>query len=172
MRAAKGELATGVKEGTGKDATSPLKYLQYDGLPTNMSSSDEGTSWCGAFVNYCLESQGYTGQQDNPLAVENWNGFWGRNWEAGVQLSQPTYGAVVTLGNEHMGFIVGLNATGTRALILGGNQGDAVNISSWPIRKDFKYFVPRNYIVPPLDSNSEYLRGTHQGTVPSGGRIR
>ncbi|MBK9327718.1 MAG: TIGR02594 family protein [Sphingobacteriales bacterium] len=168
----KAKSQIGIKEDLNKDANNPevVKYLNYDGVPSDMRSTMDKTAWCGAFVNYCLEESGYTGESTNPLAVENWMGMW-NNWTDGVQIDEPEYGALVTFGNNHIGFVVGLDGKGN-LYVLGGNQDDEVNISIYPIKSNFEYFMPSNYNSTPLDKNQNYLKSTFTGTAANGGSTK
>lgn len=88
-------------------------------------ASDE-ISWCGLFVAHCI---GLTLPGEalpiNPLGARNWSKF-------GIACT-PQPGAVMTFWREsrtgwkgHVGFYVGEDASAFH--ILGGNQGDAVNV--------------------------------------------
>ncbi len=165
------ELKLGVKEGTGNNQTSPIKYLNYEGVQKNMRALKEEKPWCAAFVNYVLEESGYVGESINPLAVENWNGTW-RIWERGYEIDKPSYGAIVTFGDTHMGFVVGISENGKKLLVLGGNQDDEVNVSEYTIKNNFKYFLPEGYIPKEFESNEEFLKQSYQGTVKNGGNTQ
>lgn len=84
----------------------------------------ENTPWCGGFMAWVMAESGLTHHIPNafPLA---------RSWaKAGTALSKPAYGCVVVFsrGNMgHVGIVVGKDAKGN-LMVLGGNQGDAVNI--------------------------------------------
>jgi uncharacterized protein (TIGR02594 family) len=81
-----------------------------------------GQPWCGAFVaEVCAESG---------LAYPRaW--YRARAWlDWGVRLAGPALGCVVVFqrpGGGHVGLVVGIDAQ-HRLMVLGGNQGDAVNI--------------------------------------------
>ncbi|WP_156032739.1 hypothetical protein [Prevotella sp. 10(H)] len=163
------EMQLGVREGTNNDATSPVKYLNYEGVPKTMRSISEATAWCGAFVNYVLEETGYTGQEVNPLAVENWNGTW-RTWGDGVEIDEPSYGALVTFGDTHIGLVVGMSKDETELFVLGGNQADEVNVSKYAIKTNFKYFLPQNYTPFSFENDPEFLKESYEGTITNGSR--
>lgn len=117
------QRAIGVHEDT-SPASNPLiigwaRRLRID------YGSDE-ISWCGLFVAHCI---GLTLPGEalpiNPLGARNWSMF-------GVACT-PQPGAVMTFWREsrngwkgHVGFYVGEDASAFH--ILGGNQGDAVNV--------------------------------------------
>ncbi len=171
MTLAFSELALGVKEGTKNDQTSPVKYLSYTGVPEKMRAFSESKPWCAAFVNYVLEESGYIGETVNPLAVENWNGTW-REWENGYEINRPSYGAIVTFGDKHMGFVVGLSDDGTKLIVLGGNQNDEVNVSEYDIKDDFKYYLPNGYQPKEFENEEEFLHQSYQGIIENGGRTQ
>lgn len=121
------QRAIGLKEDTGP-GSNPLiigwaRRLRID------YGNDE-ISWCGLFVAHCI---GLTLPAEvmptNPLGARSWGGI-------GIACtSQP--GAVMTFWREsragwkgHVGFYVGEDASAFH--ILGGNQGDAVNVKRFP----------------------------------------
>jgi len=166
-------MSLGVKEDKNNlktSSTSPIKYLNYEGVPQGMRSTKESTPWCAAFVNYVLEESGYVGEEANPLAVENWNGTW-RTWKNGIKINGPSYGALVTFGDNHIGFVVGITEDEKELLVLGGNQNDEVNVSQYQIKSNFKYFLPKEYEPGNLESDYNFLKGSYQGVIKKGSRI-
>ena len=99
---------------------------------------NDGVAWCAAFVGSCLVRSGM-GSTRSLMARSYLK--WGR------KLSQPKQGAVAvfsrgaskTLG--HVGFYVGEN--GRSIFILGGNQSDGVNISTYPKSRLLGYRWPK-----------------------------
>lgn len=85
--------------------------------------SDE-VPWCAAFVGACLERAGVRSSRfESAASYLTW----------GVRLAGPAHGCIVVFSREgggHVGFVVGLDEGG-RLLVLGGNQGDAVNIKAF-----------------------------------------
>tara|TARA_R110000796_G_scaffold16675_3_gene51955 strand:+ start:492 stop:3311 length:2820 start_codon:yes stop_codon:yes gene_type:complete len=86
------------------------------------------TAWCAAFVNATLSKTGLDGTR-----VLNARSF--LDW--GSEVTEPQLGDVVVLyrGNPdgwqgHVGFFKGFDENGD-ILILGGNQGDSVSVSSY-----------------------------------------
>ena len=109
--------------------------------------SDE-TPWCAAYVGGVLEEVGITSTRS----------AWARTYENWGQACEPTYGAIAVFergDGGHVGFVMGVDAAGN-LMILGGNQGDAVNISAFPrthliaIRWPPGYSVPENVCLPLL----------------------
>ena len=131
------ESQIGVKELTNNnDGIIVEKYLKSTGLP-------KGNAWCGAFVNWSLESAGIDGVEpkngNHPARALSW-----RNW--GVKLDKPAFGAIATKtrrGGGHVGFVGGVNSDGT-IIILGGNQNHSVNYQSYS--SNFQFHFPRGYI--------------------------
>lgn len=103
---------------------------------------DDETPWCGVFVAHCMKHAGY------PLPK-----FWMRakdwlNW--GKTLSKPVAGCVVIFerkGGGHVGFVVGRDKAGN-LMVLGGNQGDAVNIKPFATTRVTGYRWPESRLVP------------------------
>ncbi len=98
-----------------------LRYTQ-----VNPRSYRDETAWCSAFVNWCMHNAGFprTG-----IALA-------RSWlQWGTSLGSPLYGCVTVLrrpgGGGHVAFYVGPGQDRNEILLLGGNQGDAINVSSY-----------------------------------------
>lgn len=100
---------------------------------------DDETPWCGVFVAHCMKAAG------QPLPK-----YWMRakdwlNW--GDSIAAPCIGAVVVFtrdGGGHVGFVVGKDKSGN-LMVLGGNQGDAVRISAFPMSRVSGFRVPVGY---------------------------
>ncbi len=115
----------GIKEYSGSgDNPRIVEYHNSTTLGPRLSSQDE-TAWCSSFVNWCVEKAGYEGT-DSAVA---------RSWEKwGKKLNTPIRGciAVFKRGSNprkgHVGFYIG--ETEKQIQLLGGNQSDAVNITS------------------------------------------
>lgn len=85
---------------------------------------DDETPWCAAFVGAMLERSNIRSTRfESAKSYLDW----------GVPLDVPVYGCVAVftrVGGGHVGFVVGQTESGD-LLILGGNQGDAVNIKAF-----------------------------------------
>jgi len=109
------------------------RILQYHD-ETSLDASTDEVSWCSSFINWCMKRSGFPGT-DSAVA-RSW-----LNW--GISISTPALGCVIILkmGREawqgHVGFFAGFE--GDRVLILGGNQGNQVSISSYPRSKIIGY---------------------------------
>ncbi len=87
--------------------------------------TDDETPWCGLFVAHCIEAAGLPFPKLFPRA---------KAWADWGQPCSPTVGAVVVFGRQgggHVGFLVGESPL--NYYVLGGNQGNAVNVT--PIAK-------------------------------------
>ena len=87
--------------------------------------------WCGAFVADCL----LTGAGIKPVAISARARAWA-TWGGPISLAatRPPLGAIAVFGREgggHVGFVVAAHHEGSLD-ILGGNQGNAVNIRRFP----------------------------------------
>lgn len=84
----------------------------------------ENTPWCAGFVSAKLAEVGLVKHIPEAFPMA-------RSYEkAGTKLDKPAYGCVVVFsrnGGGHVGFVVGKDRQG-HIMVLGGNQGDAVNI--------------------------------------------
>lgn len=87
----------------------------------------DSVPWCAAFVGACLERVGIESTRfESAGSYLTW----------GVPLSEPIYGCIVVFsrkGGGHVGFVVGVDEH-NRLMVLGGNQGDAVNVA--PFTRD------------------------------------
>jgi uncharacterized protein (TIGR02594 family) len=104
--------------------------------------NDDETPWCAAFVSAVLEETGYVSAQTG----------WARAYlEWGQPIKDPVKGAVVVFsrgkGFGHVGFVVGKDKNGN-LMVLGGNQGNAVNIKPFAVSRVLGYRWPRDKIVP------------------------
>jgi uncharacterized protein (TIGR02594 family) len=85
---------------------------------------DDETPWCAAFVGGCLESVGIVSSRyESAKSYLTW----------GIGLTRPVVGCVAVLtrdGGGHVGFVVGRDVHG-RVLLLGGNQGNEVNVRAF-----------------------------------------
>jgi uncharacterized protein (TIGR02594 family) len=89
---------------------------------------NDETPWCAAFVGAMLERAGIQSSRfESAASYLNW----------GNSMASPVYGCVAVFsrqGGGHVGFVVGRDAD-SNLLVLGGNQGDAVNIKAFsPLR--------------------------------------
>lgn len=102
---------------------------------------DDETPWCAGFVGGMLEQAGIKSTRNAAArSYELW----------GVGLDGPRFGCVVTfarLGGGHVGFCVGIDKLG-RLMILGGNQGDAVNIKPFDRYRVTSYRWPAGRPIP------------------------
>ncbi|EEB7838009.1 TIGR02594 family protein [Salmonella enterica subsp. enterica serovar Agbeni] len=102
----------------------PLIVEMFHDIKRSGIKNDE-TPWCAAFVGSVLERVGIKSTR-----FESAKSYLG--W--GEQLLRPMYGCVAVLtrdGGGHVGFVVGQSTNGDLQ-ILGGNQGDAVNVRTFP----------------------------------------
>ncbi|ENQ7891715.1 TIGR02594 family protein [Escherichia coli] len=96
---------------------------------------DDETPWCAAFVGAMLERVGIRSTRfESAKSYLDW----------GEKLDTSAYGCIVVftrVGGGHVGFVVGRRANGD-LLVLGGNQGDAVNIRAFPTSRVSGYRWP------------------------------
>lgn len=129
-----------------------VEYLSTCGY-TQLVSPDvnlakESTSWCSAFVNWCMEKAGWPGTK-NTLA-KSWT-----FWALGQQITTPRMGAIVVMNasgdtdlgsttlNGHVCFY--WRSIGGKDHYLGGNQGDKVSIQTLS-NTVLAYYWPRKLI--------------------------
>lgn len=98
---------------------------------------EDQTPWCAAFVNYNLEASGIEGT--NMATAYSFKGY-------GQDLGNdtPVYGSMAVMNYSHVGIVVGVNNDG-RVILLGGNQGNAVNLSPNGQSSVVKYVYPSGH---------------------------
>lgn len=100
--------------------------------------ANDETAWCGLFTAYSLLTAG----REIPK-------HWYRATDYlkyGLALEKPAYGCIVIftrVGGGHVGFVIGKDKYGN-LMVLGGNQGDAVNIKSFSLDRVNGYRWPAN----------------------------
>jgi uncharacterized protein (TIGR02594 family) len=126
----------GIKEKKGsKNNPEVIKYFKELGYKGKQLKDE--TAWCSAFVNWVLKMSDapYTGKLD------------ARSWlEIGMETKSPQLGDVVVFWRDskngwkgHVGFYI--NQVGDEIFVLGGNQDNQVNISSYPASRLLGYRV-------------------------------
>lgn len=115
---------------------------------------DDETPWCSAFVGAMFEFSGIPSTRFESA----------RSWERwGRAVPRPVYGCVAVFsrpgGGGHVGFVVGQDVKGN-LLILGGNQGDEVNVRAFDRRRVIAYRWPAGVALdvssaPPLLASVE-----------------
>jgi uncharacterized protein (TIGR02594 family) len=97
---------------------------------------DDAAPWCGVFAGEVFKEAGIA----IPAAF-----YRAKAWaEWGMPLLSPVVGCIVVFGREgggHVGIVVGQTPAGL-LLVLGGNQGDAVNIAAFNRNRAIAYRWP------------------------------
>jgi uncharacterized protein (TIGR02594 family) len=129
-----------VDEKTG-GANSVRKYQKTAGVAQNPT----GIAWCGCFVNWVVETTGNSGAI-KPAWAQDWI-----NW--GKDPGRPVLGAITVFrhanGTGHVGFLDGFTPSG-KLVILGGNQRNSVNYTSYELGPNMKllgYRVPSSQTI-------------------------
>ena len=120
----------GVKEWSGKNSNNPVVLDFFKDAGHSWVENDE-TPWCAAFVNSVLHDLGVVGT--GKLNARSFLDY-GRE----VSLSNADLGDILVFWRQdpnswkgHVAFFAGFDAKGD-ILCLGGNQGNAVSIQSYP----------------------------------------
>ena len=149
LEVAQGELGVFEKPGPGNNA----RIVEYH-ASTSIGASDDAVPWCSSFLNWCVEQAGYAGT-DSPAA---------RSWlQWGKAIDTPVKGCIVVLERGmaswqgHCGLYMGED--GDSIEVLGGNQGDAVNIRKYPKSKVLGFRVPKKA------TDSTTIKASTIGTV-------
>lgn len=138
------EMSKGISETGGNPEIT--KYWQYTQIKDAAAKGDnwaksvlkeDQSPWCAAFVNYNLEASGVKGT-NSALA------FSFKKYGQDLGNGTPVYGAIAVMNYSHVGIVVGINQD-SRVIILGGNQGNAVNLSPNGQSSVIKYVYPNGY---------------------------
>jgi uncharacterized protein (TIGR02594 family) len=115
-----------------------------------------GQPWCGGAVAKWMQDAGLS-------LPKHW--YRARAWASwGQALDRPAHGCVVVFerkGGGHVGLCVGEAVNGD-LLILGGNQGDAVNIRAFPRGRVLAYRWPPGRELPRF---TQLAQGTAAATT-------
>lgn len=102
---------------------------------------NDETPWCAAFVGAMLERAGIKSSRfESAKSYLSW----------GTKLEHPVTGCIVVFtrdGGGHVGFVVGQDKAGDLQ-VLGGNQGDAVNVRSFSRARVTGYRWPAGVPAP------------------------
>jgi uncharacterized protein (TIGR02594 family) len=105
--------------------------------------NQDSVPWCAAFTGGCLEAVGI--RSSRSAMARSYT-----RWGLGVA---PAVGAIVVFSRPpsptsgHVGFVVGRDQHG-RLMVLGGNQGDAVNIRAFTLDRVLGYRWPPGHPLP------------------------
>jgi len=132
------QLELGVKETLGSKATA--RIIEYHKHTTLKATSDE-VPWCSAFANFITDTAGFPGTHS--AAAISW-----KKW--GVLLDKPISGCLVLISRKdpsnpmaaHIAFCDHPDISKGMIRCIGGNQGDAVKVSSFSVSKVLAYIVP------------------------------
>lgn len=136
LRRARQEI--GVSEIAGKQHSKRvLSYWELSKLPFR----DDETPWCAGYVGAMLEDCG----------IKSTRSGMARSYEKWGQPCKPVPGAIVVFwrgskssGSGHVGFLTGRDQSGN-LMVLGGNQGDEVNIKPFPTGRVVGYRWPAGF---------------------------
>lgn len=138
--AARKEL--GVKEIAGTKHNP--RILEYHKSCRGGDVLDDETPWCSSFANFIMLKAGLMGSgKRNARSWLTW----------GQELQKPVPGCIVVFWRDspksakgHVGFYVG--GQGGEILVLGGNQGNAVSVTTYPRARLLGYRWPNGMPVP------------------------
>lgn len=135
----------GLKENTSKNSHNPviLRMLSDMGKYSDEARAwwhDDESPWCGLLVGHSL---GVAGR----YVVREW--YRAKAWRSDklTRLDRPAYGCLVVfdrVGGGHVGFVVGIDATGN-LMVLGGNQGNMVSIAPFAPGRPREYYWPSKW---------------------------
>jgi uncharacterized protein (TIGR02594 family) len=104
---------------------------------------EDETPWCGIYVAECLRKFGY-GIPKFYMRAKAYLDY-------GTEIKEPCLGCIVVFGRKgggHVGFVVGYDLFGN-LLVLGGNQGNEVNIKSFALSRVLGYRLPSGFWLDP-----------------------
>jgi uncharacterized protein (TIGR02594 family) len=111
--------------------------------------ADDESPWCAAFVGGVLEECTIVSSRAaNARSYLKW----------GARLSAPVVGCIVVFWrgdpkgwSGHVGFVVGKDKAGN-LMVLGGNQGDAVNVKPFGRERVLGYVWPKGIPLPAIQT--------------------
>lgn len=111
-----------------------LRIGRYLGNPSDLP-------WCGDAVESCIaKTLPRETLPSNPFFAQAWKGF-------GIDATGPIVGSIGVIrwnaSSGHVGFVAGVD--GDRVNLLGGNQSNAINISSFPRSKFIAFRWPSTF---------------------------
>ena len=128
MVPAQEEFEKGVRRRPGRDRNDPriLEYFKATPALDKRAAAVDETAYCAAFANWCLGRAGYKGTA-SALALSF------KKWGRPTRDNRPALGAVALImfknGQHHVTFVAGIAANGRLIATLGGNQGNAHEVS-------------------------------------------
>ena len=98
---------------------------------TSLKAADDETPWCAAFVNWCLSEARIVGTNK-----ANARSF--LDWGQAIAIGKMRHGDIVIFERNkpwqgHVGFVYASKPDSIQ--VLGGNQGDAVSLAWYPMRR-------------------------------------
>lgn len=141
LKFAKAEIGTEEIPGP-RDNPRIAEYLHDTTIGNPYDENDE-TPWCSAFANWVIDEA----RNKLPhIAPQGTRSAMARSWlNWGTGLKTPIPGAIVVFRRGkppqgHVAFVV--EKQGPRLLVVGGNQSDAVTLSTYPIADVLGYRIP------------------------------
>jgi uncharacterized protein (TIGR02594 family) len=98
---------------------------------TSLKAEDDETPWCASFVNWCLSGARIVGTNK-----ANARSF--LDWGQAIAIGKMRHGDIVIFERNkpwqgHVGFVYASKPDSIQ--VLGGNQGDAVSLAWYPMRR-------------------------------------
>ncbi len=128
------------------------KILQWWKAIKRGGIKNDETPWCAAFVGGCLEAVGVASSRfESAKSYATW----------GQPLSHPELGCIVVFDREgggHVGFVVWRDEK-LNWLVVGGNQGDAVNIKAFQTSRVLAYRWPPGVELPAAEALRVFAAG-------------
>jgi uncharacterized protein (TIGR02594 family) len=131
FQVAQAELAAGVSE-----QSAPARIKSYFAA-VGQSVGNTIPPWCGAFAAFCMK-QSNNPVPDDAARAASWKEWGSKSIPLGTH--DIPVGAVVVLTpspgtgrSGHVGFFSKFSEDGKKLVLLGGNQSDAVRLSSFPV---------------------------------------
>jgi len=160
----KAESQKGISEKEAKNYEIINGYFKSCGLKFGDGGieSPTKTAWCAAFVSWCLKNSGNS-------ALSSYDGVRAKSYADYGQSTKdgkPAYGAIAvckTAYGHHVGIVVGRN--GDSIVLLGGNQGDQVKNSGFPLNTFIGFRFPSNYTAPAEAYNLNGSEASDAGTT-------
>lgn len=141
LKIAKAEIGTEEIPGP-RDNPRIAEYLHTTNIGDPYDDNDE-TPWCSAFVNWVVAT---AIEKTTLIAPRGTRSAMARSWlHWGTEIKIPLPGAIVIFRRGeppqgHVAFVI--EKQGSRLLVVGGNQSDAVTQTTYPLTDVLGYRIP------------------------------
>jgi uncharacterized protein (TIGR02594 family) len=145
------------------NSTDASEWFDDDGAARN--------AWCACFVNWSLEAVGPNARGSSAAqGLPGYDGIRAKSWGGwGDDAGGPFMGSVgvmKTSEGHHVGIVMGTSgADGSNVVLLGGNQGDSVNLSVYSRSKFTAFRYPTGFSGKKYETKFKNTSGLSGGST-------